>query len=449
MKNTYCNGLYWFAHDLRLSDNEALARFCQTVDRAIFVFVIDPRWFKASHFQSQHMGKHRWLFLKQSLQAVDAQLRAHGNALHVQIGYPSEVIADLISQHQIQVLAGNRFSGFYEKQQWRHICKRFPVLETIVENGHTLFAEEDLPFALEQLPSQFTPFRKAVEAIAVKPLSTPPKHIPALPNGFEVADGHIQAEHYWSLKNESNTLLFHGGSCAGLDRLDYYLHQSQKILTYKETRNGLDEFDDSSKLSPWLANGSLSVRQVYHTLKQFELDVTSNGSTYWLYFELLWREYFHWYLEKHGAALFRFKGVKNKSPITSFWPERFQKWCSGNTPYPIVNACMRQLNATGYMSNRGRQIVASCLVHELQLDWRYGAAYFEQQLVDFDVAANWGNWQYLAGVGADPRGHRKFDLDKQTNAYDPDRLFIKKWQGDVGWQPLDSTDMVDWPIQWH
>lgn len=107
---------------------------------------------------------------------------------------------------------------------------------------------------------------------------------------------------------------------------------------------------------------------------------------------------------------------------------------------------MNQLNSTGYMSNRGRQLVASCFVHELNLDWRYGASYMEQQLIDYDAASNWGNWQYLAGVGADPRGHRRFDLKKQTQIYDPKGDFIRRWQGDQGDPMLDSNDIADWPI---
>jgi deoxyribodipyrimidine photo-lyase len=144
--------------------------------------------------------------------------------------------------------------------------------------------------------------------------------------------------------------------------------------------------------------------------------------------------------------LFNVSGIKTSKPKTSFYPERFQKWCNGNTPYPIVNACMKQLNSTGYMSNRGRQLVASCFVHELGLDWRYGAAYLEQQLIDYDTASNWGNWQYLAGVGADPRGHRRFDLAKQTNIYDPKRVFIERWDGDNHDDSLDSVDAADWPV---
>jgi deoxyribodipyrimidine photo-lyase len=107
---------------------------------------------------------------------------------------------------------------------------------------------------------------------------------------------------------------------------------------------------------------------------------------------------------------------------------------------------MKQLNSTGYMSNRGRQIVASCLVNELRLDWRFGAAYFEQQLLDYDVASNWGNWQYIAGVGMDPRGGRHFNIEKQTRQFDPEGAFIREWQGETTSTQLDSVDAADWPI---
>jgi deoxyribodipyrimidine photo-lyase len=181
-------------------------------------------------------------------------------------------------------------------------------------------------------------------------------------------------------------------------------------------------------------------------LRSHEQDNGASESTYWISFELLWREFFFWYAKRHGSKLFAFKGLSKQPPKTSFYSERFQKWCSGNTPFPIVNACMNQLNTTGYMSNRGRQLVASCFVHELGLDWRYGAAYFEHQLIDYDVSSNWGNWQYLAGVGADPRGHRRFNLEKQTARYDPEGEFIKRWGGNIKTQPIDSVDAADWPI---
>lgn len=132
--------------------------------------------------------------------------------------------------------------------------------------------------------------------------------------------------------------------------------------------------------------------------------------------------------------------------MSCFYGERYERWKNGNTPYPIVNACMNQLRETGYLSNRGRQIAASCFIHELGMDWRYGASYFQQQLLDYDVASNWGNWQYIAGVGADPRGGRQFDLSKQTAQYDPDGEFIKRWNGEANCQHIDSVDAADWPV---
>jgi deoxyribodipyrimidine photo-lyase len=108
---------------------------------------------------------------------------------------------------------------------------------------------------------------------------------------------------------------------------------------------------------------------------------------------------------------------------------------------------MRQLVATGWMSNRGRQIAASCLINELDGDWRFGAAFFEKHLIDYDVSSNYGNWQYIAGVGSDPRGGRHFNLSKQTAEHDPSGLFIAKWGGVRPHQPDFVTDAADWPIE--
>ncbi len=130
----------------------------------------------------------------------------------------------------------------------------------------------------------------------------------------------------------------------------------------------------------------------------------------------------------------------------TFEPRAFARWCQGDTDYPLVNALMRQLLATGWMSNRGRQLAASCLVNELGLDWRYGAAFFERHLVDYDVASNYGNWQYIAGVGCDPRGGRHFDLAAQARQHDPDGVFTHKWEGFRPAQPHYATDAADWPI---
>ncbi|MEO0444126.1 MAG: DASH family cryptochrome, partial [Pseudomonadota bacterium] len=239
-----------------------------------------------------------------------------------------------------------------------------------------------------------------------------------------------------------------GGSTLALEHLNHYFSPKNRHPSrYKQTRNDLDGWWNSCKLSCWLAHRCLSPRQVVQTLQEYEQAVERNDSTEWIYLELLWREYFQWYAYHYDKQLFAFSGITQRKPLTSFYPQRFKQWCEGSSQWPLVNACMKQLNQTGFMSNRGRQIVASCLVNELQIDWRYGAAYFEEKLIDYDVGANWGNWQYIAGVGADPRGGRHFHIEKQTQQYDPNSEFIQKWQGRTTSMPIDHLDAADWPIK--
>lgn len=451
MKTHLNTGIFWFRLDQRLNDNLALVRLCMEVEQLIPVFVIDPRWFEPQRHNCRHMGHHRWTFIVQSLTELNQQLVALNSQLVICEGPPEIEIVKLVKQFQARTLGVSRAPGYYEKKQLQTIQLACPQLEVISEESSTLFTQEQLPFSLRELPEHFTPFRKKVEELDIDPVAKAPEWLPSFPQELTLPKNPESQLSKYDNKVDAINIAFTGGNIAGHSRLHDYSFTSEKILTYKETRNGLLDFEDSSKLSPWLANGNLSAKEVYWKIKRFEQDREANESTYWLYFELLWREYFQWYLHKHQSLCFRFSGIKGESPLTSFWPERFEKWRTGNTPWPIVNACMRQLNATGFLSNRGRQLVASCLVHELNLDWRYGAAWFEEQLIDFDVASNWGNWQYLAGVGADPRDHRKFDLEKQTRQYDPQNEFIEQWVSAdesmaLSREPLDSTDMVDWPV---
>jgi deoxyribodipyrimidine photo-lyase len=185
--------------------------------------------------------------------------------------------------------------------------------------------------------------------------------------------------------------------------------------------------DFSSKLSAWLANGSISPRSVYQQLKNYEQKMGANQSTYWLFFELLWRDYFHFIMKKHGAQLFSKKGIQEEEYQWKREKDIFDLWCKGETGIPMIDANMRELNETGYMSNRGRQLVASFLTHDLEIDWRWGAYYFERQLVDYDVASNWGNWAYVAGVGNDPRNNRYFNILSQAKRYDNSGEYVRLW----------------------
>ena len=157
---------------------------------------------------------------------------------------------------------------------------------------------------------------------------------------------------------------------------------------------------------------------------QFE----ANESTYWLVFELLWRDYFRFMMKKYNAKFFQQAGIQDKGiTVNKHNMQQFQEWIDGNTGVDFVDANMLELKLTGFMSNRGRQNVASYLCNDLKLDWRYGASYFEQQLIDYDVCSNWGNWAYLAGVGNDPRGNRYFNIEKQANDYDKNKAYRNLW----------------------
>lgn len=429
-------GLFWFTNDLRTHDQSALWQM-QSVDRLICVFCIDPQWFRPNGLNTRAMGARRRQFLMESLQDLNRQLSKMGQILLICEESPPAALTELMARYKVDVVGRSNHAGVYENQHWQLLQDRFPDRQFITTDSHTLFAAEDLPFPLDQLPPTFSQFRRLVERLVVpRPLAAP-WHLPPPPGPVPV---NVPKSTGLPVNTE-----FPGGETAALRQLDSYF-SSTAPTSYKATRNALDGWQNSTRLSPWLALGCLSARRLIARLKDYEQRDTCNESTYWIYFELLWREYFQWYAHCFGARLFRFSGINNRKGRCCYYPERYQKWCNGSTPYPLVNACMKQLNATGYMSNRGRQIVASCFVYDLELDWRFGAAYFEQQLLDYDVAANWGNWQYIAGVGADPRGGRHMNIDKQARQYDPDGEFVRHWQGALDSLPLDSVDAADWPI---
>jgi deoxyribodipyrimidine photo-lyase len=196
--------------------------------------------------------------------------------------------------------------------------------------------------------------------------------------------------------------------------------------SYKETRNQLIGQDYSSKLSPWLALGCISARTIAAELAIYEQRYGANDGTYWLWFELMWRDYFRFLHFKYGRQLYQEKGL-SKLPVVHSDPRKFERWCSGNTGEPLVDAGMRELLQSGYLSNRMRQIVASYWIYDLQGDWRLGASWFESQLIDYDVYSNQGNWLYLAGRGTDPRGGRRFNIAKQTQDHDPRGEYQSLW----------------------
>jgi deoxyribodipyrimidine photo-lyase len=303
--------------------------------------------------------------------------------------------------------------------------------EIIYTRGKMLYYTQDLPFPVQYTPDTFTQFRKEVEKVLKvrETIDIPTKFKPitlAIRNEKipTLADfGHCEIEN-----DKVSTFQLKGGETEGLKRLKYYLWDSNLIKNYKETRNELIGMDYSSKFSPYLAQGCLSPKQIYHEIKKYEVERGSNESTYWLFFELLWRDFFRLMGKKFGNKIFFKNGpVGTANPKWKNDRQVFKHWMEGRTGVPFIDANMKEIATTGFMSNRGRQNVASFLVNDLLINWQLGAEYFESQLIDYDTCSNWGNWNYLAGIGADPRENRYFNILRQAKMYDPNGDYVKLW----------------------
>ena len=414
-------GLYWFTRDLRLDDMPSLIKLNSVVDRLILVYCDTMYALSPNAFGWPAVGNHRQKFIRQGLDDLEAQLADLGQHLVVMQGEPESVLPKMVAQYGVTDVAMTRLDGVYELRQREQLIQKLDHVTWHIITTETMFDVRSLPMPLCDVDNTFTPWRKKIEGNVdvVAPVDAPSSLKPP-PEQIDTSTPPAASE-------ISFTKCWHGGERYGQAQLNYYFEQTQNLSRYKETRNGLMGWDFSSKFSAWLAAGMLSPRRVAHRIRNYEQNIVKNDSTYWLYFELLWREFFHLQLKKHGRLLFAAGGYKHHTPNTNFEKDVYEAWCEGKTGCDIVDAGMRQLNATGFLSNRVRQLCASFLIHELNQHWRYGAAYFEYMLIDYDVANNWGNWLYLAGGGSDPRGQRKFDIKAQTERYDPNRRFISHW----------------------
>lgn len=423
--------LLWFKQDLRLDDHPAL-QAARGADALLPVFILDPAQLQPGPLGSRGLGVHRARFLLESLAALDGALRQRGSHLLVLQGRAEQLIPQLVERFNLQEVLTLEEIAPQERQQLQRVRAKLGSVELWEQAGNGLLRPDQLPCPVAELPAVFTQFRTLVEqGLQVFQPQPAPDYLPVLPEGSEALLTPLPTLSQLGLGEPlsvaASAFPFSGGEAAASARLRDYLWDSQNVRYYKDTRNGMIGSEYSSKFSPWLANGSLSPRRAIAELRRHESQFGRNDSTYWLWVELLWREFFRWTLVRHGSALFRAGGLKATARAPQQVDERFQQWCQGRTGMPLVDACMRELAATGFMSNRGRQVVASYLVNDLQQDWRHGAAWFEEHLLDYDPASNWGNWAYLAGVGSDPRNGRLFNALRQARQYDPDASYVSLW----------------------
>lgn len=429
-KKQRSHGIIWFRNNLRITDNYALSMAAGECGRLTAVYFFDPRQYVQTRWGFPKTGNHRLKFLLESLAALQGELKDLNIPFHIEIERPEVRFPELVKLWKADCIYTQAEWTSEEAKVNGEIRKKLtiPLKE---EYDQFLIHPDHAPFNdLKDIPEVFTVFRKACEekwkvlpplpAIGKqKALENPPEINTELPTPEEL--GLQQPE-----EDARTAFPFSGGTVEARGRLDYYFWESGKLGYYKRTRNGMCGSDYSSKLSPWLANGSISARTIYREVKKFERERIKNQDTYWLIFELLWRDYFKYISLKHGNSIFKKEGIKDRKYQWLEEPEVFKNWTMGRTGNDFVDANMIELRRTGWMSNRGRQNVASYLTKDLMQDWRMGAAWFESLLLDYDVHSNWGNWMYASGTGNDPRD-RKFNTKLQAERYDQNGTFRKLW----------------------
>jgi deoxyribodipyrimidine photo-lyase len=424
--------VFWFRNDLRLHDNEALLRAYKR-GNVTPVYIIDERWLKDFSQGFPKVGAFRMQFILESVQNLRQQLLQINSNLLVRVGRPEEILPQLADSLGASHVVASKEVTEEETDVETALSQALKPLNIDIDLVWTrsLYHALDLPFQIHFLPDIFTEFRKRMERGAkIRATFPAPSSIGDFPADLDMGEiPSLESLGYAPIQKDTRGVLdFKGGEEEGLKRLRYYLWDTQLLKTYKETRNGLLGGDYSSKFSPWLALGCLSPRKIYEEIRQFEAKHGANDSTYWLIFELLWRDYFIFVSLKYGSRMFKIQGIK--LDVSKTWKQdisKFTKWINGETGVPFIDANMKELKQTGFMSNRGRQNVASFLAHDLEIDWRWGARYFESQLLDYDVCSNWANWNYVAGIGNDPRENRYFNVVKQGKMYDSKGKYVKHW----------------------
>lgn len=421
--------ILWLTKDLRTRDSESLYKIMQEELPFLAVYIFEDREFKSSQFGSRKTGKYRAKFIMETVEDLKNNFTRKNIPFLIKKGDTATIFKKLADRFEVmkifcqeewtreETIKENEIREVLPSAVWEKSYAQFLV--------HPLFVFK----TIKKIPMLFTAFRQKIEKnLLIRPEFNT-AHLGYERSGIEVESDEISLEllGYDGFETDKRSAFpFRGGETEGLKRLESYFLETRNLSRYKETRNGLIGDDYSSKFSAWLADGSLSAVTVYHEIKKYEQQFGSNESTYWLAFELLWRDFFRYVSMEYKDLIFWKNGISGKKYTAEHNEELIRSWKDGTTDSDFINANMLELKSTGWMSNRGRQNVASYFCKVLKQDWRIGAAYFEELLIDYDVHSNYGNWMYLAGVGNDNRD-RIFNPEKQAEVYDPNHEFTQLW----------------------
>jgi len=404
--------LFLFRRDLRLDDNTGLIAALRDSERVIPAFIFDPRQTGAHPYKSDSALE----FMAASLAGLDRELRARGSHLYLFQGEAEKVVAALARSERLDAVSVNRDYTPFSRRRDRAIedaCREANV--AFLSAGDALLNEPDEIAKAGGGPyTVFTPFFVAARARAVRP--------PRANAAFNYHAGPIRADkgsavYERVLKRRNDGLFRKGGRAEALG----ILSRMKSFRDYERTRD-IPALDGTTGLSPHNKFGTISIREFHRAVK------TRLGAGHPILRQLYWRDFF-----THVAVHFeRVFGRPFRAEYERIaWrddPARLRRWQEGTTGFPIVDAGMRQLSATGFMHNRVRMIAASFLVKDLHIDWREGERYFATKLEDYDPCVNNGNWQWVASTGCDAAPYfRIFNPWLQQKRYDPDAVYVRRW----------------------
>jgi deoxyribodipyrimidine photo-lyase len=410
--------LCWIRRDLRLHDHAALS-CALSQGEAHIVFIFD------SHILDKLKDKRdrRITFIHQSLVEMEKLLQKRGSSLHVLFGKPEDEIPRLARSLEVSAVYANRDYEPYAKERDQKVQKRLKALEISFEQfkDSVIFEKREVLTNSGGLYKIFTPYQnKWLETFektgkAISHFECPLSKLAKFNNPQSI----LKKNWFQEIGFQENPPILKGGSKAALRRLDNF---SQKIDNYQETRD-YPMLEGTSGLSPYLRFGNISVRDMLRAA----ISSSSKGAKVWLS-EIIWRDFYQVILDAFphvtkGSFKREYDQIKYIGKA-----EHFKVWCQGQTGFPLVDAAMRCLNETGLIHNRLRMVVASFLTKILLVDWRVGEAYFAEKLLDFDLAANNGGWQWSSSSGCDAQPYfRIFNPYSQSEKFDREGEFIRKW----------------------
>lgn len=410
--------LFWFRRDLRLDDNTGLFYAYQQEKNVLPLFIFDKNILD----KLEDRDDARVTFIHDQIQRLSRELAAFGTSILVKYGNPLEVYQELLERYEIQVVYTNRDYEPYAKERDAAVATKLKEkgIQFLDFKDQVIFEKDEILNGSGDYYKVFTPYSRAwmdrfhksnIQSLSLDPrknsfFQTPPLPILSLEEmGFQRSGIEIPP-----LQTDESV-----------------------ISTYDKTRN-FPAILGTTRLGIHLRFGTLSVRKL--ALKAIGLNQTYLN-------ELIWREFYMMILYHNPQVVDQaFKPAYDQIEWRRS-EEDFKKWCEGKTGYPIVDAGMRELNATGYMHNRVRMIVASFLTKHLLIDWRWGEAYFAKKLLDFELSSNNGGWQWAAGTGTDAQPYfRVFNPESQTEKFDKELKYIRKWVPEFGTQDYPKP-MVD------